>query len=269
MVEPFWIRGGRSEVQRVETNTVRKALIEGQRLESLKDDYPLLTKGSIKTLRGRSIPRNTEIKEGVFTPVRLTRYGWTFYKIKRIYPEYVRSLNERSVKREVAAAVLREQDHLPRAMNLAQHAKKLLEQNVEESQIIKWARSNRVRISKPDPFFESLQSVVPTIGLAPRLHENILNLDLNQVSEPVSVRQHYVVAKMLKRTERQEDWNVVKEDFIKSWKLRRAPHILDEWLTIFLKKKSRWVNTKLLQNFRSEMLQFEAVNNSTMSTEKD
>ena len=110
LVEPFWIRGGRSEVQRVEANTIRKALIEGQLLGRLKDSYPLLTKGSIKTLRGRSIPRNTDIKEGVFTPVRLTRYGWTFYKIKRIYPEYVRSLNERSVKREVAAAVLREQE---------------------------------------------------------------------------------------------------------------------------------------------------------------
>ena len=78
------------------------------------------------------------------------------------------------------------------------------------------------------------------------------------MSEPIKVRQHYVVAKMLKRTERKEDWTRVNEAFFKSWKLRRAPQILDEWLTSYLKNKSRWVNTKLLQNFRSEMLRFES-----------
>jgi hypothetical protein len=267
LVDPFWIRGGKSEVQRLEISSIRQNLVNGEPLEVLHERHPQLVKGSSRTLRGRSIPKHTEIKEGAITPVRLTRYGWTFYLIKRVYPKYVRSLAERSVEREVAAAVLRERDELPRARSLAHRARLRLIKGDSPDQLKKWARSNRIRISMPDPFFESTQKVVPTIGLSPELHQQILDLNVGEVSDSVLVRQHYVVAKLLQRKERKEKWDSVKDAFLKSWKVRRASQVLDEWLTKHLKNQPRWIKTKTLQQFRPEMLQFESSLDPTPSRE--
>lgn len=258
LVEPFWIEGGKSETERLQAVEIRKALEEGATFERIKELYPLLATGSPKTLRGRSIPKDTELKEGAISPVRLTRYGWTFYLIKRIYPEYQRALSERSVEREVTAAVLRERDELPRAQNLAQKARELLSSGKDMKQINAWARSNRVRISQPSPFFESEQGVIPSIGLAPELHKQLFELKVGEVTTSVHVRQHYLVARLNAREERSDDWANVKEEYIKSWRLKRSSQILDEWLTQHLKDQKRWLKTPELHQFRPETLRFES-----------
>ena len=259
LVDPYWIKGGKLESHRLEAVEVQTKLSQGKVLATLREEHPQLSKGGSKTLRGRSIPKNTDIKEGTYTPIRLTRYGWTFYHIKRVYPEYVRSLKERSVEREVAAAVLREMDDLPRARKLAERAQKLLLEGKSLQQIKTWARANRVRISSPDPFFSSKQQVVPTVGLAPELHQRIFTLNLNEVSEPIKVRQHYVVAQLKEKKIQEDQWETIKKDFLKQWTIQRAPELLDEWLTKHLKDQPRWVRTKLLQYFRPENLRFESL----------
>ena len=258
LVTPFWVKGGKLEAQRLEAIEIQSALVKGESLDQILELHPTLTRGSSKTLRGRSIPENTEIKEGAFTPTRLTRYGWTFYQINRVYPEYVRSINERSVQREVAAAVLREKDDLPRAQALSKEAEKLLRENNTLEALNPWARRSRVRLSSPDPFFESSQGMIPTIGLAPELQERLFSVNVGEVTEPIAIRQHYVIAKLVEKRAREEEWSVVKKDYLESWKLRRAPQVLDEWLTVKLKDAPRWVNTKLLEHFSADALRFES-----------
>ena len=258
LVTPFWIRGGKLETQRREAIEVREALSAGESLDLLLEGHPSLVRGSTKTLRGRSIPPNTEIREGAYTPVRLTRYGWTYYLINRIYPKYVRSLKERSVQREVAAAVLRERDDLPRAKMLAEEAQKRLSKAKSLTEIKPWARRSRIRLNAPDDFFESTQGVIPTIGLAPQLQAMLFKLKPGEVTTPVAVRQHYIVAKLVSKSRRNEEWSAVRESYLKSWRLRRSPQVLDEWLTMTLKDSPRWVNTKLLKLFQPETLRFES-----------
>lgn len=260
LVDPFWIQGGKSETQRLDALAIRNAIASGRSVEALKEQYPQLKKGSPKTLRNRSIPQDTEIKEGAITPIRLTRYGWTFYKIKRVYPKYQRSLSERSVEREVAAAVLREVDDLPRAKKLADKGIILLNETPSNqfNKVKQWSRTNRIRVSQPDPFFESQQKVVPTIGLAPELHDMLFKLEVGEITPSIKVRQHYVVAKLMDKKEQNENWEQVSESFIKTWKVKKSGQILDRWLTRHLKNKTRWVSTKLLKHFTTESLKFES-----------
>ncbi len=260
LVDPYWIQGGKSETQRLEALEIRNALVNGESIELITERYPQLKKGSPKTLRGRSIPKDTEIKEGEITPVRLTRYGWTFYKLKRVYPEYQRALAERSVEREVAAAVLRELDDLPRAQKLAQKAIELLTSSSEEQleKVKKWSRSNRVRVSQPAPFFKSQQAVVPSIGLAPELHQRIFDLKVEEVTPAIRVRQHYVIAKLLEKKEQAGDWEHERASYVKSWKIKQAGQILDRWLTKHLKDEARWINSKELGRFNADSLKFES-----------
>jgi hypothetical protein len=258
LVEPYWIRGGKLEGERLQAQDARDQLAQGGSLERVIEDMPMLTQGGVKSLRGKSIPPNTEVKEGVITPVRLTRYGWTFYRIKRIYPAYVRSLAERSVQREVAAAVLRKRDDLPRAQKLAESAVKKMETAESIQKLKAWGRSRRVRVNAPAPFFASTQNVVPSIGLAPTLHQQIMHASEGTTLSPIKVRQHYVVARILKRTERQEKWSDVRRAFIKMWRRERTPKVLDEWLTQQLKDQPRWISMKYLAGLRIKHLKFES-----------
>ncbi len=258
LAKPYWVKGGRLEAHRLELISIREALVGGATLEDVHESHPLLVKGGSRTLRGRSIPSKTEVKEGAYTPVRLTRKGWTFYRISRVYPAYVRSLKERSVQREVAAAVLRERDELPRARGLATRAHTLLKTGKSLVELKPWARKNRVRLSSPDPFFRSQQDIVPTIGLAPELNEAIFNLEDGEVSEPIVVRQHYVIAKIVEKSQQSVAWSDVRTDFMDNWRVRRAPQVLDEWLTDHLKESPRWVSTEQLKFFRADELRFES-----------
>ncbi|MAD60036.1 MAG: hypothetical protein CMH49_00800 [Myxococcales bacterium] len=260
LVDPYWVQGGKTETQRLEAMDIRNALVSGEALDIIKERYPQLKKGSPKTLRGRSIPKDTKIKEGATTPIRLTRYGWTFYTIKRIYPKYQRSLLERSVEREVAAAVLREVDDLPRAQKLANKGIELLTKTDQAhlNPVKKWSRTNRVRVSQPNPFFASQQRVVPSIGLAQKLHDALFKLQVGEVTPIFKVRQHYVIAKLLEKKEQSESWEEVRQDFLKSWTTKKSGQILDKWLTQHLKDKTRWVSSKNLKNFPTDPLRFES-----------
>ena len=258
LVEPFWIRGGKLEAERLQAVEARDRLSRGDHLEQIIEEMPMLTQGGIKSLRGKSIPPKTETKEGAITPVRLTRYGWTFYRIKRIYPAYVRSLAERSVQREVAAAVLRERDDLPRARKLAQSAAQELARGQSIKDLKAWGRSRRVRVNSPAPFFASTQNVVPSIGLAPELHQAIVNAPEGATLAPIKVRQHYVIARIISRTQRDEAWSEVRSSFMKRWRRERTPRVLDEWLTDQLKDQPRWISMKRLQGVRLEQLKFES-----------
>ena len=258
LVEPYWIRGGKLEGERLQAQEARDLFARGDTLEQVIESMPMLTQGGVKSLRGRSIPPDTEVKEGSITPIRLTRYGWTFYRIKRIYPAYVRSLAERSVQREVAAAVLRKQDDLPRAKKLAVSAVAQIKKANSIQELKSWGRTRRVRVNAPDAFFASTQNVVPTIGLAPELHQKIMSASEGTTIAPVKVRQHYVIARIIKRTERLEKWSSARAAFIEMWRRERTPRVLDEWLTQHLKDQPRWISMKHLRGLRLKHLQFES-----------
>lgn len=258
LVAPYWIRGGKLEPQRMQAQETRDRIAGGEAVERVIEEYPMLTQGGVKSIRGRSIPPNTEIKEGALTPIRLTRYGWTFYQIKRVYPAYVRALTERSVQREVAAAVLRARDDLPRARKLAQSALKQLERAESIAELKRWGRSRRIRVSAPAPFFASTQNVVPTVGLSPELHKAIIDAEVGALVPPIHVRQHYVIARIVGRTKRDKPWAEERDHFMKTWRRERTPQLLDEWLTRTLKDAPRWISTPKLKTVRIQRLKFEA-----------
>ena len=85
-----------------------------------------------------------------------------------------------------------------------------------------------------------------------------MNSSVGTTLSPVKVRQHYVVARILKKTERQEQWSEVRRSFITMWKRERTPRVLDEWLTEHLKDLPRWVSMKHLKFLRIEALKFES-----------
>lgn len=269
LVEPYWIRGGKLEAERLQALEARDRVAKGEPLDRVIEELPMLTRGGAKSIRGKSIPKGTEVREGAVTQIRLTRYGWTFYTIKRVYPAYVRSLQERSVQREVAAAVLRERDDLPRAQKLAQRAQQELKSAESIEALKRWGRSRRVRVNAPDPFFASKQNVVPTIGLAPDLHTAIINAPEGVVLPPIKVRQHYVLAKIVERSKRAEPWSEARDYFLKQWRAERAPRVLDEWLTAELKEQPRWISMKRLKFFKSDALKFESTQNPKAPVKPD
>lgn len=268
LVEPFWIRGGKLDRERKQAEQARQRFAGGEAIEDIIESLPMVTRGGAKTLRGRSIPKDTQLEEGSITPVRLTRYGWTFYRVQRVYPEYVRPLTEQSVQREVSAAVLRERDELPHAQALAQQARELLKSEQRQDQIEAWAKSKRIKLTTPAPFFSSTQQVVPSVGLAPELHDRLLSASVGEVLEPIQVRQHYVVATVKERQSRTGSWEEARVSFMEQWRQERRASLVNEWLTKHLENQPRWVSLRQLSLFDIEGVRFEADPSGNQKDEK-
>jgi hypothetical protein len=253
---PFWIKGGRTEMHRVQAKNVRDRLADGTPAQELFAQFPQLTQGGMKTLKKRGIPKRTKLKEGAITPLRLARNGWTFYQIKRVYASYTRSIKEISVQREISAAILRAKDDLPEARRLAEDARRRLSAIAigSEAELRAWTKRERARFKQPQPFSNSLNQVIPQLGKAPELHDLLFTLREGSVTPVIKVRQNYVVARLIERKSREKTWAEARLNFMPRWRDENNPKVLDQWLSKTLKDQPRWVSSSGLKSLDIDAL---------------
>jgi hypothetical protein len=247
MVSPLFLAGGKGERARTSLEEARKLLVEGASLEEVRARFPTLQLKNQKSVNLKHLPQGTTLKEGSYSPLRLTRHGWTFYKVIRAYPGYKRAFEERGVQRECASAVLIERDELTHARKLADRARALLRHGSDEA-LNAWAKASRAHLKQPAPFHANPNHVIPSLGAAPKLHDALFELPVGEVSEVSVVRQSYVVALVSERIERTEPWTEASAEFLSTWREERSRRVLSDWLSKTLKDAPRWVSTSGLKS---------------------
>ena len=246
LVTPIFFSEGKGERERQQLVEVQRLLSEGQTLSDLQARYPTLQTRAKQSLSARLLPKKTTLEEGGVSRPRITRYGWTIYLIHKVYRGYTRSFEERSVQRECASAVLIEEDRLTHARRAAERGRQLL-QSGDESSVRSWAKANRAHLKLPAPFYANPNQIIPMLGTAPALHDQLFSFKLGEVSEVTPVRQSYVIAKVISRQEQTADWEAARVEFMRTWRLERARKLLNEWLSAKLEGQPRWVSSSRLK----------------------
>lgn len=253
LVTPIFFSGGKGEQERLQLLEVQRLLSEGQSLIDLKAQYPTLQTRAKQSLSSRLMPKKTILEEGSVSKPRITRFGWTIYQIHKVYRGYTRSFEERSVQRECAAAILIENNQLSQAMKVAQRGRSLLSIGDEVS-VKSWAKANRAHLKIPAPFYANANQVIPMLGTAPALHDQLFSFQVGQVSEIIPIRQSYVIAKVISKQERTATWDSARVDFMRQWRVERSRKILNEWLTSHLEGQPRWVSSSRLKALNLQKL---------------
>jgi len=246
LVTPIFFSEGKGERERQQLVELRRMLSEGRSLSDLKAQYPTLQTRAKQSLSARLLPKKTTLVEGGVSRPRITRYGWTIYLIHSVYRGYTRSFEERSVQRECASAVLIEGDLLTHAKRSAERGRQLL-QSGDEASVRSWAKANRAHLKLPAPFYANPNQIIPMLGTAPALHDQLFSFKVGEVSEVTPVRQSYVIAKVTSRQEQTADWEATRVEFMRSWRAERARKILNEWLSARLEGQPRWVSSSRLK----------------------
>lgn len=246
LVTPVFFSGGKGERERLQLIEVQRLLTEGQSLADLKAQYPTLQTREKQSLSARLLPKQSVLKEGEVTRPRVTRYGWTIYQLHKVFRGYTRSFEERSVQRECASAVLIEKDQLKHAREVAMRGRELLKHGSDES-VRSWAKANRAHLKLPAPFYANPNQIIPMLGTAPALHDQLFTFKVGGVSEVTPVRQSYVIIKVVSRQEQSAAWEDARGDFMQTWRAERARKLLNEWLSKTLEGQPRWVSSSRLK----------------------
>jgi hypothetical protein len=254
LVRPYWLNAAYTDSYKQVVQSIAIRAQKGESIDELLNKYTQLRQGGTQTVPSNRLPANSVIKEKSFSNVKQTRKGWTFYQILRIYPGYKRNFNERSVQRELSASILRQKPDLPHARSLADQVRQLLKLG-DEKQIIAWSKKHRIRFKKPNGFFRSSNHMIPQIGTAPQLHNEIFSLQVNQVSQVTQVRQNYVIARLVKMSKREKQWVNARQAFMKQMREELKPRILDQFLTDLLKEQPRWLSTSGLKSIDLKILE--------------
>ncbi len=188
-------------------------------------------------------PELFEMKQGELSPVRPHRLGFIFLRVESRIPATVRPLDDTTVQREVAAEILRDEDALPHARQVAERARELLRTDPTGSALDALVGSERLRRATTEPFPRAVGRV-PGIGLAPELFEAVFKLTEAAPVTPVfTVRQDYVVARRVDfRAPDPAQWPQVRATFAQRWRERERPHVVDRWLNDRLRGEAMWID---------------------------
>lgn len=179
---------------------------------------------------------------------------WRIYQVEGVIPAVRRPLEHPTVQREIAAAWLIERDELPGARGVAQQVAALLSRG-EAAQLEQLVQTQRLRRSQTDAFSRADGPVIPGLGLAPEIAEQAFRTREGRVGPIRTLRQHYVVYRVLQHTQAQgADWPAQREAFKAQWQRRQRPLILDHWLNGALKDQPRWVAVQRLEALSLEDL---------------
>ncbi len=174
---------------------------------------------------------------GHITQIERTQFGWVFYQVEGSAPELKRVLSDSRVQREIGAALLRRDDHLPSASRTTSELIKKLRTERSKPPAASWLKAKRIRSAETKRFCRTNLQRVPTIGLAPEFARAVFGLTTeNPVSTQLTVRQDYVVARLLERsTPTDAQWDKTKDAYTESWRSAKGPLIVKEWLNEYLK----------------------------------
>lgn len=158
-------------------------------------------------------PARYALADGALTPLT-QEGGWRFERIEAHIPAVSRRLSDMRVRREIAAALLRERDTLPHARAEIEAARQALLAGEEASLT---PRPGGLRLVETPAFVQG--RLVPELGLAPALNDAAFALPVGGVTEVLTIRQSYVVARVKARQAPTEaDWRAAAPGFIEGWR---------------------------------------------------
>jgi hypothetical protein len=206
--------------------------------------------GRLGGLSRKQLPAAFEVAEkGGITPIAEERKGWAFYVTEGRLPASSRSLEDTTVKREIAATLLREADELPHARKVAERARALLRQAPDGEALKALVKAERLRRRATKAFHHGGAQLVPSIGLAPKLFAAAFKLDAEHpVSAVFHVRQSYLVARLLERRDADvAQWPAARAEWVKAWKARTRSTTVQTWLSKRLEGQKMWVDMSRLR----------------------
>jgi hypothetical protein len=208
---------------------------------------------AVRPLSRSQYPPAFDLAFGQISEVLDFRDGFAFARVDAETPGSVRPLEDTSVAREVAAAMLREFDELPQARAVAEEASRMLTSQpaaaVVEQLSLRYP-SVRLRALSPPAFARSAGEIVPVVGLAPALFQAAFELEPTRpVTAVLPVRQEYCVGRLVERqSARAEDWPAAEAAFTARWRSRESRNVLREWLIRQRRAPGaeRWVDRRRL-----------------------
>jgi hypothetical protein len=187
------------------------------------------------------------VAPGQLSSVVACRQGWTFFRIETHVPASTRPLDDPTVQGEIAAEILRTEDVLPHARDVAERVRALLRAAPGGADLDRLVHDERLTRQTTPPFNRAAQRV-PGIGLSPELFEAVFRLTpAAPVTEVVTVRQNYVVARQVElHTPDPAAWPAAKAGFTAQWRTQQRPFVVDNWLAERLRGQPLWVDGKRL-----------------------
>lgn len=211
--------------------------------------------GEIRTLSEKSMPEAFAVEVGAVGPVYKGPKGWVIFQVERAFPEVLRPLTDERVRREIAAALLREQDALPHAASVAQRVISRLKEGASLEILAPLKGKERLRFKTPDPFAPLSDARVPGLGLAPEVAAAIKSAKAGDILGPFTVRQDYVVIRVAAReVPPLTEWAEAKAAFTAEWRRKVAPRAIEGWLDSHLKGKKLFVDQAALAALTLEEL---------------
>ncbi len=211
--------------------------------------------GGRRTLSRKNYPHLFELPKGSISPIEESSEGWSFYRIEGHGQEVERSLTDRRVRREIAAALLRESDDLPHANSVARQVRFALASG-DPTALNALMAKETMRHINTDMFSRSLGDRIPRVGLAPELAEAVYKLKtIGSIAGPVRVRQDYIIARLTKfEGADPADWPEQKSGFVEQRKKRDRRQIVGSWITGQLRGHGVRVNGPALSALPTDAL---------------
>lgn len=198
--------------------------------------------GRIGRVTRNRLPIAFELEAGDVSAPIAEDGGWAIYLVEAKTPASLRPAHDSSVRREIAATLLREGDVLPHARQVAETVRRYLASNPKR--LASMMKTERLKRRTTPAFAQSRRTLVPGIGLAPDLVKAAFALQKpGQVTPIVRVRQNYVVARLIERQSPDPGtWTSARAAYIDAWKAKEQPHIIEDWLTTRLAKAQLWID---------------------------
>ena len=200
--------------------------------------------GRIGAVTRARMPEAFELPPNAVSEVRDHPRGAMFFRVERIVPAVHRTLDDSRVQREVAALILRDEDELPHARGVAKRVRALLAEAPNGAELRHLDETERLRRETTEPFGPSRPGHVPGVGASTALFDAIMMLHRpGEVTPVILVRQSYVVARLVERTDPDADaWPVARKTYSRRWRSRFRRDAIDRWLTPRLKGEKLWID---------------------------
>lgn len=261
VVKRIFVRSGDApDGARARAEALRARVADGEDFEAVaraESEGPQARAGGhVGGVVRERLPEAFDTPVGELTPVREEPEGWAFYRVEGRTPAVTRPLDDQRVQREIGAALLREGDQLPHARRVAEQARALLRSAPDGDELTRLVATERLRRHLTEPFNAAGARLVPGLGLADELFPAIFALRPEApVTAVFTVRQDYVVARLVERTEPDSArWPEARAAFRAQWRARERPHIVETWLNERLKGEPMWVDMDRLKALPADAL---------------
>lgn len=175
--------------------------------------------------------------------------GVAVYRVVRRVPAVDRPLTDSRIHREAAAAILEAEDQLPHARAVADQVRALLAEGAETPALAALVQRERLAAESTPAFARSAAPIVPGIGHAPALFDDLFaRTSAAPVTAVHRVRQHYVVGRRTSFEAPAADaWAKARAEFAPAWRARQRGRAIEDWLQRTLKDAPTWVDVERLE----------------------